>query len=184
MFRALMCSTPVLCLLAPPLMAHDDHGHRHADAHVHGKADLTAARDGSQLVVEVRSPVWNILGFEHAPETEDQKQDLERARAALLDAATVLRTSPQAGCSVQETSLHLGESDDHDHQSAHDHDASFRDMTVTYTYQCARPGELTSLELTLFDTFHRLETVEAAFVSETAQKAATLDKTSNVIDVR
>ena len=45
-------------------------------AHQHGHAELQVAIDGNTADVFVRSPAYNLLGFEHEPRTEQQHQQL------------------------------------------------------------------------------------------------------------
>ncbi len=146
-------------------------GHRHADAHVHGEAELTAAMDGTVLVVELRSAVWNIMGFEHAPKTDDQWEALEGARNALLDASRIVSPDRNAKCEPSAVDLALGDDGNGS--------GGFRDMTVTYTFECADPGALERLDVQAFGTFARLETVRAAFLGEGRQVAGVLTGDAN-----
>lgn len=110
--------------------------------HVHGHAELLMALDGQALFVEFRSPLWNILGFEHQPRTQAQVDAIVQARATFRDVDQIVTLSEDAECVMQTTDIGLpllaivqsggvsvaagGRKDhahDHDAQSpAHDHD--------------------------------------------------------------
>ncbi|WP_416397057.1 DUF2796 domain-containing protein [Allohahella sp. A8] len=63
-------------ILAAPAMAeskHHDDEHRQHGKHEHGAASMNIALDGKQLIVELDSPAMNILGFEHAADTPEDK---------------------------------------------------------------------------------------------------------------
>lgn len=70
----------------------------------------------------------------------------------------------------------------HDHEEPHDHDAqrhdhggsSHSDLSAEYRFSCQHPGKIRSVELTVFQNWPRIHTVETAVVSDRGQKAARL----------
>ena len=63
--------TAGLVLGAAPVLAAGahDHGHEHAQAHVHGAVQLEVALDGPTLSIALEAPLDSLLGFERAPRT-------------------------------------------------------------------------------------------------------------------
>ena len=51
--------------------------------HVHGTAELCVAVENNHLNVELRSPLENLLGFEHAPKTDSQRAAVKAMTAKL-----------------------------------------------------------------------------------------------------
>jgi hypothetical protein len=112
-------------------LAGDDHnGH---GAHVHGIATLNVAVDGNQLLIELDSPAMNIVGFEHAPRTEEQREAVGQAKELLADAERLFLPSPAAQCTLAQADvlLDLGEPESgaggaadgaHDHGDEHEHE--------------------------------------------------------------
>ena len=49
-------------------------------AHQHGVAELFFAGTGSELQIELHNPADNLLGFEHAPVNQQQRQTLQAAQ--------------------------------------------------------------------------------------------------------
>ena len=66
---------------------------RHHDAHVHGVAHLNAAVEGTNLHLEFTSPAANIVGFEHQPQTPEQKDGVRKAIEKLEDGSNLFRVS-------------------------------------------------------------------------------------------
>ena len=98
---------------------------RSHEAHVHGKVEVNIAQDGQELLVEVTAPGADVVGFEHAPETAEQKKVFEQA-IAQLNQPDELFSFNNASCTLKfksVTNTLEGEHDDHkdpDH-AEHDH---------------------------------------------------------------
>lgn len=99
---------------------------RQADSHVHGAASLAMALDGGTLSVELETPLYNILGFEHAPDTPEQTRAVTEAQTVLADPSRLFAFNAEAGCTVTQvpTVVLFGEDDDHshDHDDEHGHE--------------------------------------------------------------
>ncbi|WP_260261009.1 zinc uptake protein ZrgA [Vibrio intestinalis] len=115
-----------LCLglaLSQTAMA-EDHFRQH-DAHVHGEVEFNIAQDGHELLVEITAPGADVVGFEHAPQNDEQKKALEQAEAHLNNANSVLLLASSAQCKLEHKSvthtLGQDEHEGHDHDK-HDHD--------------------------------------------------------------
>ena len=66
------------------------------DAHEHGSATLNIAVDGDSLFLEFESPADNIVGFEHAPENDQQTAAIKQALDKLQNFDTVLQLPDNA----------------------------------------------------------------------------------------
>jgi len=98
---------------------------RERDAHEHGTASLDIALDGDLLYLDLDSPADNVLGFEHAPSTDEQKAAVAEAES-VLGTDGVFVADAAAGCTLQEASIAFSfseEDDDHDDHDEDDHDA-------------------------------------------------------------
>ncbi|MDR9826859.1 DUF2796 domain-containing protein [Vibrio sp. FNV 38] len=104
---------------------------RQHGAHVHGEVELNIAQDANELLIEIIAPGADVVGFERAPTTEQEKQTLQAA-IALLEQPMKLFTLPaSASCSVEYVAVsHSLGGDEHDHgehdhahDEKHDHDA-------------------------------------------------------------
>ncbi len=139
------------------------------EAHVHGSATVLLAQDGNRLTLEFDSPLDNLLGFEHAPRTDNQKQ----AAKALLDLMqkpdTLLKLNAEADCQlttvkVNAPVLQAISTGKDEHANLH----------AEYEYACTKVTALKSLQLSLFDAFPAIHKVDAQMAGARGQAAATL----------
>lgn len=116
----------VAALAAAPAIAQE---HRELDAHEHGVSTLELAIEGDRLEMELRAPGMDIVGFEHAASSDDDKAAVEAALASLSQPARVIALPEAAGCSAIETEAEF-EIEGHDHHEdheahAHEHDDDY-----------------------------------------------------------
>ncbi|WP_435247882.1 zinc uptake protein ZrgA [Vibrio sp. nBUS_14] len=93
---------------------------RSHSAHVHGQVEVNIAQDGQELLVEVTAPGADVVGFEHAPETADQKKIFEQA-IAQLNKPEELFSFNNANCTLKFKSVSNTLEGDHDEHEGHDH---------------------------------------------------------------
>jgi hypothetical protein len=74
-------------------------------AHVHGQAALEIAVDGETVQLNLYSPLDNLLGFEHAPRTEEERRAVRAMAAKLHQARSLFVFTPSAGCRLESTHL-------------------------------------------------------------------------------
>ena len=151
---------------------HDDKDVRQLGSHVHGNASLSMALDGEVLVIELESPLYNLLGFEHAPENERQRKTLEDAEIKVSELDNLFTINPEAGCEgeVPEYS-HLM----YNHSKDHDDDHSdHKDALLEYSFTCAAPGKLRTLTVNLFDHFQEMGELETVYLGQNVQLQADL----------
>lgn len=181
MSRRRLAPLCALCLAAgfaaalPMAWAHGDHAHEskpshhhgHAHAHEHGRVQLDAALEGATLSLTLRAPLESLLGFEHAPRTDAQKQAAARLVERLRSDATLVRPDPAAGCEpggapqLRSGALGLGGA-----QEAGDgHD----DLEADYVFRCRAPDRLGHIELGLVQAYAGVKRVEVQIVGAKGQ---------------
>ncbi|MFC3851831.1 DUF2796 domain-containing protein [Salinispirillum marinum] len=182
----------------------DDHGHEHDDdqrqlgAHVHGVATMTIAQDGGDFVVELNTPSINVVSFEHLPNTDAQRSELEQALTLLQDASNLVELTRAGACELEDihvTSEQLaamgysssGTKDDHGHDHddhAHDdhgHDERHSDFVVEYTFHCDEPSRVIGAHLPVFEAFPSFETIDVQWIVNSQQGAARATAGSNAV---
>jgi len=97
----------LVCLLwAGSALAVSEDEHREHGAHEHGRGTLDIAVEGEELVVEFRIPAANVVGFEHVPRDDAEREAVQQALAPFQDAASLLVPSAEAECELE--MLHAG----------------------------------------------------------------------------
>lgn len=128
---------PILCALslaAASTAALAQSGHRQLGAHEHGAGTLNIAVEGSRVSMELEVPGADIVGFEHAATTDEQKAQLAAAKEKLNNGLSLFRLPNAAGCRLIESEVDYA-TEDHgavhsedeagesaaDHRHDHDH---------------------------------------------------------------
>ena len=123
-------STPALFALSLVALATSAQAEteRQLGAHAHGAAQLTLAAEQQTLAVSLDTPAFNLVGFEQAPATDTQREQVASALAILARADAVLELPAAAQCALTEQSIDadawsgIETHDDHedDHHDEHD----------------------------------------------------------------
>lgn len=172
----------LLSLLAAaslPSAAHAQHTH---GAHEHGAAELTVALDGQALVIELISPLDNLVGFEHAPANDTQRAALAEAGRLLSDAEAMFALTAAAACRFEHADIEspwpmaamapaAGQAG---HAHAHPTRGDHEEAVVTYRYTCAQPAALQQIEVRAFARFPRLREIRVEHATARGQGAAVL----------
>ncbi|MDZ7871388.1 MAG: DUF2796 domain-containing protein [Rheinheimera sp.] len=153
-------SIPVAGAAAEPVQS-GSHG-----AHVHGQAQLSFATEAQQVELLLESPVANLVGFEHAPESAAEKAAWQHSQT-LLQSGQWLQLPAEANCQLQQQQLNepWPQSPDPHHHA---------DVELSLTYHCSAPAALTEVRLELFRHAADLHQVDVQWVSAQQQGAVTL----------
>ncbi|PML25299.1 zinc uptake protein ZrgA [Vibrio lentus] len=168
---------------------------RSHEAHVHGKVEVNIAQDGQELLVEVTAPGADVVGFEHAPETAEQKKVFEQA-IAQLNKPEELFGFNNAGCTLKFKSVtntlegdhddhegHDHAEHDHDDHKGHDHaehnhddheghdhsEGGHGEFTVEYHYQCSNIEKLDTVNTQWFSKFGNTKSMTVNLLTDSAQ---------------
>ena len=160
------------------------------EAHIHGEAKLNIVLEGPELLIELKSPSYNLVGFEHAPKTKNQLELVENTIELLKKFKNVADTSSGANCKIADASVSTsmrGIHEDEHHEDEHHEDEHHEDehqhsekkihseFFATYFLTCTRPENLKSIELNLFSTFGLMEEVDVQLISQGRQDFAELN---------
>lgn len=135
-------------------------GRRALEAHEHGHSSLSVAVEGSRVAMELEAPGADIVGFEHAAESEEQKAALALAKAALAQPMSLFVLPPAAGCRVANAMV------EHVIEDREDGHAAFR---AEYALDCQDPAELATITFAFFDRFPRAEEIEVTILTGRGQ---------------
>ncbi len=163
----------VLLVVATVSIASAETAQRQHGAHVHGQGTGTVALDDDRLSLSLVIPGTNLVGFEHAPRDEGQRQHLDHI-AAHLESGRWIAMDPDGACSIESltvgkpgfgreskgqakesrhdhTDHHHGHQQGHDHETAHHHEHA--EFHVDASLHCQHPERLSWLDLDLFNDY-------------------------------
>lgn len=141
-------------------------------AHVHGTAAIDIVIEGSELHLDLHSPLDHFVGFERAPRTEREKRALDALRTKLMQPERLFVISTAARCTPEAPSVEMpfGQASNGTKNEAGEH----AELHASFTFRCAAPEALRSIEFRLFDFFPGMERVKAQLAGPRGQSAATL----------
>lgn len=165
-----------LALAAPlPTLAADNPG-----SHQHGHAQLQMAVDGEHVDVFLVSPAANLVGFEHAPRTNEQRQQVQQLRT--WAAGTPMVNTVAGTCTVRQADVHTAwpPSEDmhhHEHDHGHSHEQQEQghaDLEISQMLDCPGLSAETELEAMLMAQFPAMEQLDVQWVGPQGQGGARL----------
>ena len=168
-------------------------------AHVHGVAKLNVAIEGGTVQMELIAPGADIVGFEHAPESPQDKAAVKSATATLKDGAGLFVFPREAGCQLMEAEIESASleddhgEDDHgeeEHGNEQEHgeedeahgeehaEEAHGEFHAHYRFSCARPDRLSHVDVRFFERFPSGRQIEVQTISPRGQSAQELTASS------
>ena len=154
--------------------------HAHHEAHVHGVGNLEVVLDGNMVFIALESPLYNVLGFEHAPQPDAQRV-LARRVTNILKANGLFSLTRDAQCRRSSHNLvseilnpHThgdGHAHSHDHDSTH---SGHADLRAEYQFECRKPELLTDILVRVFQQFSGFTELNVQAVLPSGQIGAKL----------
>ncbi len=111
-----LCFT-ALAFVASPLIAQET---RQLDAHEHGVGQLDIAMEGNQIGITLHAPGADIVGFEYAATSAEDRAAVDSAVASLARPLDLFVLPAAAGCSVTQASASLESEEDEHAEHGHD----------------------------------------------------------------
>lgn len=157
--------------LADPASPANDHT---LAAHVHGVAHLAVAVDAQVLVMDLEVPLVNLVGFEHTPANDTERDAFAQAARTLKQADNLFKFNASAKCAATSVQVDMPTFE----HGTHD------DVDARYGYTCQSMADLHSLEVTLFEHFGDIETLKATYIDDDTQIAQTLSHDHPALSLR
>lgn len=180
-------------LLTLPARAEDDH--RELGPHVHGHGTLNIAIEGNRVSMELEVPGMDIVGFEHAPSTADQKTAVEKAKAQLAKPLGIFSLPAAAGCAVAEAKVaieaehadHADDGDKPDSKDDHDHHqeaaGGHNQFEANYALDCTAPSALTTITFDYFSLFAGAHDLTVNVVTGKGQSKYQVSRSAPTLDL-
>ena len=169
-----------LCLLAlTPLSLASEQ-----QAHQHGHAQLQIAVENNSIDLILTSPAHNLLGFEHQPRTQQQKQTLENAMQWLTTQALI--ATADGNCTVKSASMELSaiatkDGHGHHHGDHHHNEAidAHANIEVSQQLDCTGADLNGRLTTPLIGQFAEIQELDVEWVTGSGQGSAKLSAPNN-----
>ncbi len=193
----------ILITCAAPAIAQET---RQMHAHEHGVGELNIAFDGPQIAIELHAPGADIVGFEYAAETADDRAAIDAAVATLARPLDLFVLPAAAECAVTQASAGLeseahddhdeaghDDHDDHEHDAEHadehaeehhEDEAGHTEFHAEYLLTCANPGAITGIEFAYFDTFQNARELEVQMLTPAGAKGFEVERDAPTLDLR
>ena len=144
--------------------------HEHG-VHEHGRATLTVAWSKNDLAIDLQTPAYNILGFEYAPSTTEEKKRVIEC-IETLKTEGLIEASAEAKCAIIATDVQTGFGAGN---TSEEEKTNHSDFDVFYTVKCQNPDALKTIDTGgLFAAFSNLTTLQVQWISDRGQSAQTL----------
>jgi len=128
---------------------------RSADSHVHGGAMLSIVSDADRVFVELETPLYNLLGFEYAPQTSEERARVSDIETQLGQPQNLIVFNKEAKCKYNEINTQVslfdtplsddapphGAEDSHSHSHGHDHNHKNEQAHETKTHTQSESDE-------------------------------------------
>lgn len=197
----------LICIFYQPIFVYAQHNH---DAHTHGEGRMTLVFDKGQMLVEIKTPAANMLGFEHTPNSDEQWHTLDVLEQALRDPKKLIVLEPD--CKLQASNVKLpferahkestgsdsevsASKAEHEHHHENEHHAAHpkkgentsshvnhTDIYIEYEWLCEKPY-LPKLTLHYFDAYPSFNRLNVEWIVNGAQGATPLHKSNNILEI-
>jgi hypothetical protein len=170
---------------------------------VHGLAVLEIAIDSETVQVNLITPLHNLVGFEHAPGNEKQRQAVKSMASKLRQAGNLFILAPAAQCRSTAVGLEssvlspdllmavpsVGKSADINaggpgNASKTEREGVHGELEATWQFQCSNPQALQGMDVKLFEAFPGLQRLDVRIASPKGQASARLSPLSTRISIQ
>ncbi len=181
--RHTACCTALALALLPlalpgPARAQGAAGH---GAHVHGVVQVNVAVQGHKLSVELEMPLNSLVGFEHRPRTETQRQAAQAAVQQVKQAAAWLKPDNAAQCTLSSSEVQAQALEPAKPGAA---EQTHADLEARFEFSCAAPDRLAGLDVLLFDRFGRVQQLQVQVAGAKTQSQQTLRRPATRVRLR
>ena len=167
---------------------------RQKDSHEHGAAIIKMVMEDEKLQIEFEVPSESLIGFEHFPKSQSNRENFNKAIKVLSDPSKLFSMPNKAECLLVGTnvsqSLFSNEEDHgHDDEDGHDeskkeeehgHDESEKseihsEFKSNYYWNCLHLDEIDSFGTQLMSFFPHVEEIRVSWISHNSQGSLELE---------
>ena len=169
--RALVCALLALSLATPMATAHK--------AHTHGVGDLDVAVEGGRISLALTVPAADVVGFEHAPRNDGQREAVAAAEKLLRSQAELFALPPSARCRFLSADVTVPWTGDAG-ATGDEHS----DFAAKWEFDCAEPAQLAFIEVRIAAKLSGDLKLRATVLDERGQRRAELTRSRTRLALR
>ncbi len=179
---------------------HETHSEvRSAESHIHGGAMLAIVSQNNRITIEFESPLYNLLGFEYAPRSKEEKALVDRVEKTLSNPKILISFNREAKCTYLDFISGVELFDDHDeshhdeddehhdknHDENHDEETSdtHADVILNYELTCKAIDKLNMVRVEFFNEFSNFTELELVYLGPSKQMSANLTASKPTADL-
>jgi hypothetical protein len=155
---------------------------RSRGVHEHGSATVDIAVQDATLDIALHSPAINVIGFEHAPRSTEERAALAQANRVFGSPQGLFSIPPGAACtSTSVTLIPITYEQDGDDDKPN---APHADYDVSYRFRCAHADQLRWIDIKLFDQMKGMRKIVANVVTPALQAQSLLSPDNTRVHLR
>jgi hypothetical protein len=153
---------------------------RSRGVHEHGSATVNIAVQDATLEIALHSPAINVIGFEHAPRSPEEKDALAKANRAFGSPQGLFSIPASAACESTDVTLVpiIYEHDGDQPNAVH------ADYDVSYRFHCAHTDQLGWIDIRLFEQMKGMRKIVASVVTAALQAQTLLTPDNTRVHLR
>ena len=196
----------VICSLLPIFLAKADSSERQLDAHTHGNGNLNIAFEAQTILLELHTPAYNIVGFEHKPKNDKDKATIKNALSVLNNPKELFSFPANARCQIIDVKIdstiigdqnthhkekdhghgHKAKDHGHSHKKSEHDDHSKNDIHsefhAIYEFKCGAIKNVKTIEVLLFKNFPNTRKLTVQIILPHIQSAFELTPSSAILE--
>lgn len=155
---------------------------RSRGVHEHGSATVEIAVQDATLDIALHSPAINVIGFEHAPRSAEERTALAQANRVFSSPQGLFMIPPKAACvPTSVTLMPIAYEQDGDDDKPN---APHADYDVSYRFHCAHADQLGWIDIRLFEQMKGMRKIVANVVTPALQAQSLLTPDNARIHLR
>ena len=162
---------------------------RQMESHEHGVAQLMLVLEGELLQVEWEAPSESLVGFEHPPEADADREVFAQAVQTLTNPERLFVISEEAECLpvgvrventlFKDAAMHQGHEEheddsEHEHSEEEGHETAHSEFQAQWRWLCHNPEAVEAVEIGMLREFPRTEEIRVQWLVHEQQGAQTL----------
>ena len=167
---------------------------RQKDSHEHGAAIIKMVMEDEKLLIEFEVPSESLIGFEHFPKSQSNRENFNKAIKVLSDPSKLFSQPIKAECllvgmNVSQSLFSSEEEHGHDEsekEDEHGHDESEKseihsEFKSNYYWNCQHLDEIDSIGTQLMSFFFGIEEIRVNWISNNGQGSLELESKDDLI---